>query len=567
MRNRSWFHMVNDDVISMPDTWEYPWYASWDLAFHTVALSMVDVDFAKDQLQLMLRELYLHPSGQLPAYEWNFSDVNPPVHAWATLLVYETELEQRGEGDVAWLKSAFQKLLVNFTWWINRKDPTGRNVFEGGFLGLDNIGVFDRSAPLPTGGRLEQSDGTAWMAFFAQCMLGIAVELSRHDPLYEDMVLKFAEHFVFIAAAMDRIGDNQDELWDEEDGFFYDVLRLPDGQRPAAQGPLDGRPAPAVRDDDPAHGGDQISEDLLARLRRRIEAMPELLATIHDARVPRRERPADAGRGRRDQAAPDPRPDARRGRVPQPRTGCGRCRATTPTTRSASTSTARPTRCATCPPSPTPACSAATRTGAARCGSRSTTSSCAGCCTCTPTTATTSRSSARPARDSCARCSRWPRSSGAGWRRSSSPTPTAAARSTAAPSEFQTDPHWKDLLLFYEYFHGDNGAGLGASHQTGWTGLVARVIQVLGYLRPEDLLSTALNGNLVYRPPVRRASEFERASATWPREQDVVDRERVADVDPVIYELNTAAWLHDVSGAGRHGRRRSPTSRATSGTA
>ncbi len=230
VRNRSWFHMVNDDVISMPDTWEYPWYASWDLAFHTVALAMVDLDFAKGQLELMLHELYLHPNGQLPAYEWNFSDVNPPVHAWATLFVYESEVEQRGAGDVDWLKRAFQKLLVNFTWWVNRKDPSGRNVFEGGFLGLDNIGVFDRSSPLPTGGRLEQSDGTAWMAFFSQAMLGIAVELSQHDPMYEDMTLKFAEHFVFIAAAMDRIGDNDDELWDEEDGFFYDVLRLPDGQ-------------------------------------------------------------------------------------------------------------------------------------------------------------------------------------------------------------------------------------------------------------------------------------------------------------------------------------------------
>ncbi|MDF2732036.1 MAG: hypothetical protein K0S92_666, partial [Desertimonas sp.] len=178
VRNRAWFHMVNDDVISMPDTWEYPWYASWDLAFHTVALAMVDLDFAKDQLSLMLHELYLHPNGQLPAYEWNFSDVNPPVHAWATLLVYESEVEQRGAGDVDWLKRAFQKLLVNFTWWVNRKDPTGRNVFEGGFLGLDNIGVFDRSSPLPTGGRLEQSDGTAWMAFYSQAMLGIALELS-----------------------------------------------------------------------------------------------------------------------------------------------------------------------------------------------------------------------------------------------------------------------------------------------------------------------------------------------------------------------------------------------------
>ncbi len=200
----------------------------------------------------MLRELYLHPSGQLPAYEWNFSDVNPPVHAWATLArVRDRARTSAATGDVEWLKSAFQKLLVNFTWWINRKDPTGRNVFEGGFLGLDNIGVFDRSAPLPTGGRLEQSDGTAWMAFYSQCMLSIALELAPHDALYEDMVLKFAEHFAFIAAAMDRIGDNHDELWDEEDGFFYDVLRLPDGAGPAAQGAFDGRAAAAVRDDDP----------------------------------------------------------------------------------------------------------------------------------------------------------------------------------------------------------------------------------------------------------------------------------------------------------------------------
>ena len=192
---------------------------------------MVDIDFAKHQLGLMLRELYLHPSGQLPAYEWNFSDVNPPG-ARVGRRCSSTRLRassSAAQGDVTGCKSAFQKLLVNFTWWLNRKDPTGRNVFEGGFLGLDNIGVFDRSAPLPTGGHLEQSDGTAWMAFFAQCMLGIALELAAHDALYEDMALKFAEHFVFIAAAMDRIGDNHDELWDEEDGFFYDVLRLPTG--------------------------------------------------------------------------------------------------------------------------------------------------------------------------------------------------------------------------------------------------------------------------------------------------------------------------------------------------
>ncbi|HET9667274.1 MAG TPA: hypothetical protein VFP09_10975, partial [Desertimonas sp.] len=284
VRNRAWFHMVNDDVISMPDTWEYPWYASWDLAFHTVALAMVDLDFAKDQLSLMLHELYLHPNGQLPAYEWNFSDVNPPVHAWATMLVYESEVEQRGAGDVDWLKRAFQKLLVNFTWWVNRKDPTGRNVFEGGFLGLDNIGVFDRSSPLPTGGRLEQSDGTAWMAFYSQAMLGIALELSHHDPMYEDMVLKFAEHFIFIAAAMDRIGDNDDELWDEADGFFYDVLRLPDGQAQRLKVrsmvgllPLSATMALPVE-------GMNVSDELLARVNRRLESMPELLVTIHDAR-------------------------------------------------------------------------------------------------------------------------------------------------------------------------------------------------------------------------------------------------------------------------------------------
>ena len=229
VRNRNWFHMVNDDVISMPDKWEYPWFAAWDLAFHCVALAVVDVDFAKQQLALMLRDLYLHPSGQIPAYEWNFGDVNPPVHAWATLSIYFTEKAATGTGDVAFLKSAFQKLLVNFTWWLNRKDPTGRNVFEGGFLGLDNIGVFDRSAPLPTGGALEQADGTAWMALYAQNMLEIALELAQHDATYGEMALKFAEHFLWIAAAMDRIGDHQDELWDEQDGFFYDVLRFPDG--------------------------------------------------------------------------------------------------------------------------------------------------------------------------------------------------------------------------------------------------------------------------------------------------------------------------------------------------
>jgi hypothetical protein len=228
IRNRGWFHMLNDNILSMPDKWEYPWYAAWDLAFHTIALNMVDQDFAREQLDLMLSDLYLHPSGQIPAYEWNFSDVNPPVHAFATLLNYVQEV-QLGKPDVENLKETFRKLLLNFTWWVNRKDPDGKNVFEGGFLGLDNIGVFDRSAPLPTGGSLQQADGTAWMCLFCQNMLEIALELARCDPGYQDIAAKFMEHFFWIVAAMDRVGLQEDELWDEEDGFFYDVLRLPDG--------------------------------------------------------------------------------------------------------------------------------------------------------------------------------------------------------------------------------------------------------------------------------------------------------------------------------------------------
>ena len=227
-RNESWFHMTNRDVISMPDKWEYPWYAAWDLAFHCIPLAMVDPDFAKSQVALMLSHSYLHPSGQIPAYEWNFGDTNPPVHAFATLWLYRLE-SHLGEVDLPFLEESFSRLLLNFTWWVNRKDLGGRNVFEGGFLGLDNIGVFDRNAELPAGGRLEQADGTAWMAVFSQNMLELAILLSEHDPGYEQFVLKFVEHFFWIAAAVDPIGDHPDELWDEEDGFFYDVLRLPGG--------------------------------------------------------------------------------------------------------------------------------------------------------------------------------------------------------------------------------------------------------------------------------------------------------------------------------------------------
>jgi hypothetical protein len=233
-RNREWTHVYNADVISMPDKWEYPWYAAWDLAFHCVALAVVDADFAKEQLALLLREWYMHPNGQLPAYEWALGDVNPPVHAWAAWRVYKIEKRRRGAGDLAFLKRVFHKLLLNFTWWVNRKDAEGMNVFQGGFLGLDNIGIFDRSAPLPTGGHLEQSDGTSWMAMYALNMLAIAMELAEHDPVYEDVASKFWEHFLNIAHAMSggaQHGGNGHDLWDDEDGFFYDVLHLPDDSR------------------------------------------------------------------------------------------------------------------------------------------------------------------------------------------------------------------------------------------------------------------------------------------------------------------------------------------------
>jgi hypothetical protein len=228
-RNCAWAHLYNADVLSMPDKWEYPWYASWDLAFHCLPLALVDSDFAKEQLVLLLREWYLHPNGQLPAYEWSFSDANPPVHAWAAWRVFKIEGRRRGREDRRFLERVFQKLMLNFTWWVNRKDADGRNLFQGGFLGLDNIGIFDRSAPLPTGGRLEQADGTSWMGMFCLNMLAMAMDLARHNVAYEDVASKFWEHFVYIAHALNNLGRDDLAMWDEADGFYYDVLRLPDG--------------------------------------------------------------------------------------------------------------------------------------------------------------------------------------------------------------------------------------------------------------------------------------------------------------------------------------------------
>ena len=226
-RNAEWPHLYNRDVLSMPDKWEYPWYAAWDLAFHMLPFARIDPQFAKEQLVLLTREWYMHPNGQLPAYEWNFGDVNPPVHAWAAWRVYKIAVDEHGHRDRTFLARTFQKLLLNFTWWVNRKDTEGKNLFAGGFLGLDNIGVFDRSKPLPTGGHLEQADGTAWMAFYCATMLSMALELSRTDPAYEDMASKFFEHFVHIADAMNALGEAG--LWDERDGFYYDEIHMRDG--------------------------------------------------------------------------------------------------------------------------------------------------------------------------------------------------------------------------------------------------------------------------------------------------------------------------------------------------
>ena len=317
-RNSEWFHMLNEDIISMPDKWEYPWYAAWDLAFHTLPLSIVDPDFAKEQMKLMLRGVYLHPSGQMPAYEWNFSDVNPPVHAFATLFLHRTEQALRGETDLDFLTATFNKLLLNFTWWVNRKDRFGKNVFEGGFLGLDNIGVFDRSAPLPTGGHLEQADGTAWMALFSQNMLELAVELAAHDPTYEDMVVKFAEHFYLYrrghepARAGRHVGRGG--------RLLLRPAAAPRRQRPAAQGALHGGAPAPVR-----HHGDRE----VAAGARPAGAGSSLGTPAPDARTPGdhpphgpgtpgRGGPGDHGPGQPGAAPPDPDEDARRERVPEP---------------------------------------------------------------------------------------------------------------------------------------------------------------------------------------------------------------------------------------------------------
>jgi hypothetical protein len=316
IRNSEWFHMVNEHIISMPDKWEYPWFAAWDLAFHAIALSSVDVDFAKEQLDLMLGEFFLHPTGQIPAYEWNFSDVNPPVHAWATIFLYRTEQALKGNGDLEFLKRSFEKLMLNFSWWVNRKDRFGKNLFEGGFLGLDNIGVFDRSAQLPTGGHLEQADGTAWMALFCQNMLEISVEIAANDPFFEPMAVKFADHFLWIAHAMNQVGSGG--MWDEEDGFYYDVLRLPDGSatRLKVRSMVGLLPICATTVIEPWQR--DLVPGVTNILRERLRRMPELRESIHPTGrghlgYARHSRPGESGTITSNSVT-----HARRERIPEP---------------------------------------------------------------------------------------------------------------------------------------------------------------------------------------------------------------------------------------------------------
>jgi hypothetical protein len=480
-RNRDWFHMINEDIISMPDKWEYPWYAAWDLAFHTLPISIVDPDFAKDQMKLMLRGRYLHPSGQLPAYEWNFSDVNPPVHAWATLFRHRTEQALRGEGDVAFLKQAFNKLLLNFTWWVNRKDRFGKNVFEGGFLGLDNIGVFDRSAPLPTGGYLEQADGTAWMALFTQNMLELAVELVAHDPAYEDMVFKFAEHFCYIAAAMNKPG--QDSMWDEEDGFYYDLLRLPDGSATRLKVRSMVGLLPLCATTVIEEWQREVVPWVANAMQTRLQQMPELLASIHPTG------PGHLGVAERGILALVNTERLRRilsklldeneFLSPYGIRSLSKFHQNHPYVFHAGGQEYR-----------VDYLPAESNTGMF--GGNSNWRG--------PIWMPVNVMLVRGllqyylyyGDDFKIEC---PTGSGR-MMNLFEVSKEIADRLTSmflrdekgrrpiygGTEKFQNDPHWKDHILFHEYFHGDNGAGLGASHQTGWTGAVALIIQLFGSL-------------------------------------------------------------------------------------
>jgi hypothetical protein len=488
VRNSEWFHMFNGDVISMPDKWEYPWYAAWDLAFHTISLSLVDFDFAKQQLLLMLNSLYAHPNGQIPAYEWNFSDVNPPVHAWATLYLYKIE-KNLGREDLPFLERSFQGLMLNYNWWVNRKDPHGKNVFAGGFLGLDNIGVFDRSSQLPTGGSLEQADGTAWMAFYAQNMLEMAVILADVNPAYQEIAFKYVENFVWITYAMDKAGEHADDMWDEEDGFYYDVLRLPNDEafRLKVRSMVGLLPlcASTMFDAELATRNPKLVE-MVALFRKR---HPEVLAHVA---------PTDKGfighAGRRlfspltrkklervlaylldeeEFLGPHGIRSLSRHHLDNPfvfHTGGQEYRVQYLPAESnngmfGGNSNWRG-------PVWMPVNVLLIRGLLNLYGfyGNDFTVEC-------PTGSGNRMNLFEVAQEISRRLS------GIFLRDTSGRRPVYGAS-----AKFQNDPHWRDLILFYEYFHGDNGAGLGASHQTGWTGLVAVLLDLFGRVSAEDSL-------------------------------------------------------------------------------
>jgi len=487
VRNMEWFHMLNSDVISMPDKWEYPWYAAWDLAFHTIALSLVDFDFAKEQLLLMLRGLYFHPNGQIPAYEWNFSDVNPPVHAWATLFLYKLE-QNLGRADLRFLEHSFQGLMLNFNWWVNRKDPAGRNVFAGGFLGLDNIGVFDRSAQLPTGGALEQADGTAWMAFYCQCMLEIALILAENDPMYEEIAFKFIQHFMWIAYAMDRIGEHHDEMWDEQDGFFYDLLRLPDGRamRLHVRSMVGLLPlcASMVFTPNAPERFPRLME-MIALFRKR---HPEVVSHVA---------PTSEGyigyKGRRLLSILNKQKlervlayllDENEFLGPHGIRSLSRYHLEHPFVFHVGGQEY------TVPYLP----------GESNTGMFGGNSNWRGPVW-MPVNALIIRALLSLysfyGNDFTVQCP-----TGSGRHMTLFEVAQEISRRLAGiflrdtngrrpvyggTAKFQDDPHWRDLILFYEYFQGDNGAGLGASHQTGWTGLIALLLDVFGRIEAKDL--------------------------------------------------------------------------------
>jgi hypothetical protein len=478
-RNHDWTHLYNADVLSLPDKWEYPWFAAWDLAFHTIALALVDPDFAKEQLILLLREWYMHPNGQLPAYEWAFGDVNPPVHAWAAWRVYKIEKRIRGRADRSFLERVFHKLLLNFTWWVNRKDPDGMNVFQGGFLGLDNIGVFDRSQPLPTGGHLEQSDGTSWMGMYCLNMLAIALELARENPAYEDVASKFFEHFVHIAHAINVHGAEGLALWDEEDGFYYDAIHLPNGE----QHYLKVRSMVGLI---PLFAVETLEPETIARLpgfQRRmqwfLDNMPDFASHVDSSQM-------SPNGPRRLLSLVDRKQlvrilgymvDKEEFFSPHGIRALSKFHAAHPYILAVNGSEYRVDY----------------EPAESQSGTFGGNSNWRG-----PVWFPTNFlmiESLQKFHHYYGDGFKVECPSGSGQQMSLWDVSAEISRSLehiflrdgngrrplyGSLEKFQKDPWWRDLILFYEYFHGDTGAGLGASHQTGWTGLVAKLLEQTG---------------------------------------------------------------------------------------